>query len=340
MKIKFVKRTRIKLILLLVILGIVIIYFRLLFSGNFNTIKYTPDIQILENKIREYEERMIPNLGDNGEPAHLTGEDKEKGDEALRNVALNTVLSDRMPLTRSLKDCRNKKCKEFTYKPTLNTSVIIIFYNEILSVILRTVWSVILRSPLHLLKEIILVDDCSTNEDLKGLLQHYINTRLSNYDVKLIHLEHRMGLIRARLQGARLATGNVMVFLDAHCEATEGWLEPLLGRIEQERTAVLVPIIDVIEANTLAYSTNGDSFEVGGFSWSGHFTWIKVQDEDAKERLGPVRSPTMAGGLFAIDREYFWEVGSYDEQMDGWGGENLEMSFRIWQCGGRLETVT
>lgn len=66
-----------------------------------------------------------------------------------------------------------------------------------------------------------------------------------------------MGLIRARLQGARIATGNVMVFLDAHCEANEGWLEPLLARIEQERTVVLVPIIDVIEANTLAYATNG-----------------------------------------------------------------------------------
>lgn len=42
-----------------------------------------------------------------------------------------------------------------------------------------------------------------------------------------------------------------------------------------------------------------------------------------------LRSPTFAGGLFAISRSYFEHIGSYDDQMEIWGGENVEMSFRV-----------
>ena len=145
-----------------------------------------------------------------------------------------------------------------------------------------------------------------------------------------------------------------MVFLDAHCECSHGWLQPLLARIENSRKAVVVPLIDVISPKTFEYQTEGYSFDVisthflwrnyfllkflsnkiGGFTWDGHFDWHDVPERERKRQrreckdeieICPTMSPTMAGGLFAISRDYFWEIGSYDEQMDGWGGENLEM---------------
>ena len=37
----------------------------------------------------------------------------------------------------------------------------------------------------------------------------------------------------------------------------------------------------------------------------------------------------MSGGLLAIDRQYFFDLGAYDMGMEVWGGENIEMSLRV-----------
>lgn len=55
----------------------------------------------------------------------------------------------------------------------------------------------------------------------------------------------------------------------------------------------------------------------------------REMDRRGGDRTAPLHTPTMAGGLFSIDKEYFYELGAYDEGMDIWGGENLEMSFRV-----------
>lgn len=108
-----------------------------------------------------------------------------------------------------------------------STSVIIIFHNEHLSTLLRTCYSVSNRSPAVLLKEIILVDDASTLNGLIDDLSEYINKHLPI--VKLIKLNKPSGLIKARMIGARAAVGEVLVFLDSHCEVYHNWLPPLFG---------------------------------------------------------------------------------------------------------------
>ncbi|CAI5762460.1 Hypothetical predicted protein [Podarcis lilfordi] len=280
--------------------------------------------------------------GEMGKAVVIPKDDQEKMKELFKINQFNLMASDMIAFNRSLPDVRLEGCKTKVYPDELpNTSVVIVFHNEAWSTLLRTIYSVINRSPHYLLSEIILVDDASERDFLKVPLENYVKSL--QVPVKIIRMEQRSGLIRARLRGAAASKGQVITFLDAHCECTLGWLEPLLARIKEDRKIVVCPIIDVISDDTFEYMAGSD-MTYGGFNWKLNFRWYPVPQREMDRRKGdrtlPVRTPTMAGGLFSIDRNYFEEIGTYDAGMDIWGGENLEMSFRIWQCGGSLEIVT
>ena len=40
----------------------------------------------------------------------------------------------------------------------------------------------------------------------------------------------------------------------------------------------------------------------------------------------------MVGCAFAIRRDYFFHIGGFDEGMDIWGGENIELPLRVSKC--------
>ncbi|XP_013772731.1 polypeptide N-acetylgalactosaminyltransferase 13-like [Limulus polyphemus] len=280
--------------------------------------------------------------GENGKAVIIPKEKESLKMEKFKLNQFNLLASDRISLNRSLPDFRMEGCKNKVYPDKLpTTSIVIVFHNEAWSTLLRTVQSIIRTSPRALLEEIILVDDESEREYLGKKLEEYVSKL--EVPVKVLRTGRRSGLIRARLQGASETKGQVITFLDAHCECTTGWLEPLLSRIAEDRSRVVCPIIDVISDETFEYVSASD-MTWGGFNWKLNFRWYRVPQREVDRRQGdrtqPLRTPTMAGGLFSIDRDYFEYLGKYDEGMYIWGGENLELSFRIWMCGGTLEIVT
>ena len=112
---------------------------------------------------------------------------KNNSDESWKRIlqmnstgshSFNATRSDEIGIFREdLFDSRYDTCKNLTYNISQlqETSVIIIFHNEAWSTLLRTVHSVLDKSPESLIKEVILVDDASTYEWLKEPLSDYID---------------------------------------------------------------------------------------------------------------------------------------------------------------------
>jgi len=163
-------------------------------------------------------------------PAHLKEEAKRRFTEHQFDVVANELMS----LNRTMPDIRYPECQHVTFPRKLpKVSIVIVYHNEAWSTLIRTMWSVVTQTPRELLKEIILVDDFSTKDYLEKPLQEYVK----NYPVPIIlsRTMSRVGLIQARLLGASKATGKVLVFLDAHCECIQGWMEALLAPIVESR---------------------------------------------------------------------------------------------------------
>ncbi|XP_043823552.1 probable polypeptide N-acetylgalactosaminyltransferase 8 [Dromiciops gliroides] len=253
----------------------------------------------------------------------------------------NVYLSDQLPLNRSFKDGRNPRCLEKTYPHQLPTvSVILTIMNEAMSVIQRAINSIIHQTPSHLLKELILVDDFSSNDELKEDLGNQIQIYNHKYPrlLKLIRHTKRKGLTQARISGWKAAKADVVVILDAHVEVNVGWAEPILARIQEDHTVIVSPMFGKIHFDTLEV----EHYPLAsiGFDWALWClydavpkSWLKLKDDTA-----PVKSPSIMG-IFAADRLFLKEIGSLDKGMQVYGGENVELGLRVWQCGGKIEIL-
>lgn len=138
--------------------------------------------------------------GEMGKAVKMKAHQQEEMKEKFKENQFNLLASDMIWLNRSLADVRHKElssliilitqrvvfvivefslfsCRTKTFPAKLpTTSIVIVFHNEAWTTLLRTIWSVINRSPRPLLKEIILVDDASERDYLGEKLDDYVKT--------------------------------------------------------------------------------------------------------------------------------------------------------------------
>ncbi|KAI8784594.1 inactive polypeptide N-acetylgalactosaminyltransferase protein 5 [Biomphalaria glabrata] len=256
-----------------------------------------------------------------------------------KNYNLNIFKSDKIPLNRDVPDSRPRGCASLVYPDDLpTTSVVIPFHNEWPSVIIRTVYSLINRTPEKLLKQIILVDDASDVEILRTHLKNYFEENFPKNLVLLIRLDTRQGLIRARLEGLKYVTSQVVSFFDSHMEVNYDWLQPLLYEIVKNKQTIAMGQLDYVHRETLDYNFYPGYRTRYGFRWDMQFfeTYFRPDQLKGKKDSDPMPGVLMVGPGFTVDVDYFKSIGEYDGDMMIWGGENIELAWRVWMCGGQL----
>eukprot|EP00042_Codosiga_hollandica_P035766 m.267804 g.267804 ORF g.267804 m.267804 type:complete len:689 (-) comp54719_c0_seq5:99-2165(-) len=273
-------------------------------------------------------------------PQYVGQTEEEVAEESIKKFAFNEFASRKIFVNRTIPDARSSSCQEKTYRieDLPSASIIICFVDEAWSTLMRTIRSVINRTPLALLTEIILVDDGSQEPWLREALDVEVKS-IPAPKVSIIRNSGRLGVVPSRLIAAKRARGEVIVFLDSHCEVNSGWYEPLAAAIKDHKKQAVVPVVDFIDPSSLVYSldSSNQAPSVGSFTWTLDFAWKSGPTTTADPTSTKmIDTPVLPGGIFAMNRNAFFELGGYDEQFRGWGGENMEFSFRVWMCGGRI----
>ncbi|KAL7529547.1 hypothetical protein ACHAXR_003762, partial [Thalassiosira sp. AJA248-18] len=194
----------------------------------------------------------------------------------------------------------------------------------------RTVQSVFYETPKEILKEVVVVDDAS-DPSLKTM---WSEEDAAEFSVKYVRLDEPHGLIGAKQAGANAATGDIIVFFDCHVKPAEDYWVPYVKEVQENYKRVVIPTITNL--NVDKWEEFGRPKGSGGgmskcyLTFDAEFKWTTDNTPYV---------PIMSGGLLAISRKWFFEIGGYDSSMKGWGGENLDQSLRIWTCGGEIVTA-
>lgn len=178
-----------------------------------------------------------------------------------------------------------------------------------------------LRTTLRPDDEVIVVDDGST--DLTAAM-------LATYPWARVHTNlERRGVAAARNQGAMLATGDVIVFLDNDTVVADGWLEELLGPFGDPMVAAVGPRLSNVPGAQLVEDVGCDGSSLSAldeFATAWRATHQGRTEQAA--RLG--------GVCLAVRAADFRSAGGFDEGYETREAEDDDLAMKLRRLGRRL----
>ncbi len=156
--------------------------------------------------------------------------------------------------------------------------------------------------------EVIIADDCSTDNTVSVA---------KNYPVKLVRMERNSGPARARNSGAKAAKGDILFFLDADVAVIDGTISEVERYFNNDPHANSV--IGVCEKEPLNSGTVP--------RYMALFEYIHLSG--SKSDTVSVFSPRCG----AVRKDFFEQIGGYNEKYKGADVEDFELARRINKNG-------
>lgn len=163
--------------------------------------------------------------------------------------------------------------------------------------------------------EVIVVNDGSTDSCCDFLTNYHKKNH-----VKLIQ-SNGIGAANARNLGAKNASGEYLIFCDAHLEFENWWIDQLIKCLVSEKTDAVTPAIGSI----------GNSEFIGyGQTLNPN---LRTKWNEKQNKL--FETAVLPGGCFAISKTVFEDVGGFETGFKTWGYEDIELSIKLWLFGYR-----
>jgi GT2 family glycosyltransferase/glycosyltransferase involved in cell wall biosynthesis/Flp pilus assembly protein TadD len=169
--------------------------------------------------------------------------------------------------------------------------------------------------------ELIIINNGSTDGT-----KEYLDS-LQSAGIKIQHLAENTGFVNACNQGAKLASGEYLVFLNNDTLPEDGWLEALITAAEQ------IPNVGAVGAKLLY--PDGVLQEAGSIVFSDSTPWNYGKRDDAeKPQYNYIReAPYCSAACLLIRRKLFEQIGGFDKRYSPAYWEDVDLAFEVRKRG-------